>query len=166
MSCTITLAITGTLHDYQSILLWDCVCLRMFLIHLCTEKVCHMKKVTQHFSPYKENFFSKKHSNCDIFPLTVSSHTAKQSVQNCVLPCANLPVITLYQSWHNALQQEHCRYMPHTRAMPIQQGDTGGVRGTRQFLMCFPNLTWIKQPFMHFDALCPSPNLQTKLQKK
>jgi len=34
-----------------------------------------MKKDTQHFSTYKENFFSKKHSNCDIFHLTVSSHT-------------------------------------------------------------------------------------------
>lgn len=98
MSCTITLATTGILHDYRIIHLWDYMCLRMFLIHLCTEKVCHMKKDTQHFSPYKENFFSKEHSNCDTFHLTASSHTAQQSVKNCVLPCANLHVITLYQS--------------------------------------------------------------------
>jgi hypothetical protein len=165
MSCTITLAVTGTLHDYQSIHLWHCMCLRMFLIHLCTEKACHMKKDTQHFSPYKENFFPKKHSDCNIFHLIVSSHTEKQSVQNCVLPCANLHVITLYQSWHNALQQKHCRYMPHTRVMLIQRRDNGGVRGTRQFLMCFLNLTWMKKPFMDFDALCPSSDLLTKLQK-
>jgi len=147
------------------VFIWDCMSLRMFLIHLCTETVRHMKRDKRHFSPYKENFFSKKHSNCDIFHLTVSSHTAKQSLQNCVLPCANLHVITLYQSWHNALQQKHCRYMPHTRVMLIQQGDNEGARGTRMFLLCFSNLTWIKQIFMYFDALCPSPNLLTKLQK-
>ena len=156
MSCTITLATTGILHDYRIIHLWDYMCLRMFLIHLCTEKVCHMKKDTQHFSPYKENFFSKEHSNCDTFHLTASSHTAQQSVKNCVLPCANLHVITLYQSWHNALQQKHCRYMPHTSVMLTLQGDNGGIRGTRQFLTCFPNLTWIKQTFMHFDACARS----------
>jgi len=124
-----------------------------------------MKKDIQHFSPYKENFFPKKHSDSDIFHLIVSSHTAKQSVQNCVLPCANLHVITLYQSSHNALQQKHCQYMPHTRVMLIQRRDNGGVRGTRQFLMCFLNLTWMKKPFMDFDALCPSSDLLTKLQK-
>lgn len=101
--------------------------------------------------------------------VTLSSYRfftyCKTISSNCVLSCANLPVITLCQSWYNALQHEHCRYMPHTRVMPIQQGDNGGVGGNRQFLMCFPNLTWIKQPFMHFDASCPSPNLQTKLQK-
>lgn len=55
--------------------------------------------------------------------------------------------------------------MPHTGVMLIQQGDKGGVTETRQFLQCFPNLTLMKQSFMQFDALCPSPNLLTKLQK-
>jgi hypothetical protein len=139
---------------------WEC------FWYICVlRKYVIWRKIHNIFSPYKENFFSKKHSNCDIFHLTVSSHTAKQSVQNCVLPCVNLHVITHYQSGHNALQQKHCRYMPHTRVMLIQSGDNGGVRGTRQFVTFFPNLTRIKQPFMHFDALCPSPDLLTKLQE-
>jgi hypothetical protein len=60
MNCTITLAIRGILHDYQSIHLWECMCLRMFLIHPCIEKLCHMKKDTQHFSPYKKKIIFKE----------------------------------------------------------------------------------------------------------
>ena len=59
----------------------------MFLIYLCAEQVCNMKKDPHCISLGVQNFFSKEHSNCDIFHLTVSWHAAKQYVQNCVTVC-------------------------------------------------------------------------------